>query len=105
MIFKMPDDWDELTRINHLQRKIILLSIAYYDFDCSPIADSDYDWLSQELARRMRACENVEESRYWYAFKDFDGFTGYFLCGKLTAEDRLYLRNIAAIGLDKMKIN
>ena len=43
MIFKMPEDWDELTCINHLQRKIILLSIAYYEFDYSPISDSDYD--------------------------------------------------------------
>ena len=102
MIFHMPDDWDELTCINHLQRKIILLSIAYYEFDCSPISDSDYDWLSQELARRMRRCENVEESRYWYAFKDFDGSTGYVLYSRLTAEDRLYLRQIAAMGLDKI---
>ena len=102
MIFKMPEDWDELTCINHLQRKIILLSIAYYEFDYSPISDSDYDELAQELARRMRACENVEESRYWYAFKDYDGSTGYFLYSRLTAEDRLYLRNIAAIGLDGM---
>lgn len=103
MIFKMPEDWDELTCINHLQRKIILLSIAYYEFDYSPISDSDYDELAQELARRMRACENVEESRYWYTFKEFDGSTGYFLYGKLTSEDRMYLRGIAAMGLDSME--
>ena len=92
---KFPDHWDLLTRINYLQRKIILCSIAYYEFDESPVSDYDYDQLSKDLAAMMKECENVGDSKYYYAFYDFDGSTGYHLYTRLTEIDREYLTVIA----------
>ena len=101
MIF--PQHWDELTCISHLQRKIILLSIAYYEFDYSPMSDYAYDNLAHELVDRMRKCENVEDSKYYYAFYDYDGSTGYHLYSRLTDADKELLMFIANMALEKYK--
>lgn len=101
MIF--PKHWDELTCINHLQRKIILLSIAYYEFDYSPLSDYTYDSLAHELVDRMRKCENVEDSKYYYAFYDYDGSTGYHLYSRLTDADKELLMFITNMALEKYK--
>lgn len=101
MIF--PKHWDELTCISHLQRKIILLSIAYYEFDYSPMSDYDYDNLAHELVDRMRKCENVKDSRYYYVFYDYDGSTGYHLYSRLTDADKELLMFISNTALEKYK--
>ena len=101
MIF--PKHWDELTCISHLQRKIILLSIAYYEFDYSPMSDYDYDNLAHELVDRMRKCENVNDSRYYYVFYDYDGSTGYHLYSRLTDADKELLMFISNTALEKYK--
>lgn len=101
MIF--PKHWDELTCISHLQRKIILLSIAYYEFDCSPMSDYDYDNLAHELVDRMRKCENVQDSKYYYVFYDYDGSTGYHLYSRLTDADKELLMFISNTALEKYK--
>lgn len=100
---QFPEHWDNLTRINYLQRKIILCSIAYYEFDESPISDYDYDQLSKDLVVLMKECENVSDSRYWYVYYDFDGSTGYHLYNRLTEEDRDYLSTIASGALKNKK--
>lgn len=99
MIF--PDHWDELACISHLQRRIILYSIAYYEFDCSPISDYEYDKMAHELVDRMRRCNNVEDSRYYYAFYDYDGSTGFNLYSRLTDADKEPLMYISRTALGK----
>ena len=42
-VMKFPPDWDEITCISYLQRKIILLSMAYYMEDYSAVSDYEYD--------------------------------------------------------------
>ena len=103
MIF--PKHWDELTCIGHLQRKIILLSIAYYEFDYSPMSDYDYDNLAHELVDRMRKCVNVKDSRYYYVFYDYDGSTGYHLYSRLTDADKELLMFIANTALKNINSN
>ena len=51
---RFPDHWDTLTRINYLQRKILLLSISYYMFDFSPVSDHAYDEMAHQLADLMQ---------------------------------------------------
>ena len=95
MAIKFKDDWDLITRIDYLQRRIIVASIMYYELDDSVISDATYDGLSHQLKSLMSECENVEDSKYWYVFKDWDGSTGYFLYYGLSAEDKQYLTTIA----------
>jgi hypothetical protein len=96
-----PKHWDEITRISYLQRKILLCSIAYYEYNASPMSDHEYDKFSQLLAKMMRECKNVEDTEYYYAFYDFEGSTGYHLYSRLTDHDKRYLNSIAQIGLQE----
>ena len=98
MIFcgiRFPDTWTELEVINNLQRRVLVYSILYYEYDRSPISDNFYDQLTHGLAELMNECANVTESKYYYAFYDFDGSTGYFLPGRLTDHDREIITCIA----------
>ena len=88
MVFQFDDDWDIVTRINFLQRRIIIGSIAYYEFDVSIIADYKYDAIVKQLKDMIQDCAEKEQSKYWYIFKDWDGSTGYFLYYNLNDEDR-----------------
>jgi hypothetical protein len=97
MRWKFPEHWDVLTCVNHLQRKIILCSICYYEFNFSPVSDFQYDEWSHQLVELMRDCENVEESTYWYVYHDFDGSTGYHLYGRLNDKDKEYLTFLAQV--------
>lgn len=90
-----PADWDLLTRIDHLQRKIIVASIQYYEFDNPCIGDAQYDDLVKQLKACMAECDEFEKSRYWYVYKDWDGSTGYFLYYNLTPTDKEYLYDFA----------
>ena len=44
-----PEDWDLITKIDHLQRKIILNSILYYEYNMSNISDFYYDNMCRQL--------------------------------------------------------
>ena len=99
MIF--PSDWDDVTRISHMQRKILMCSVAYYEFDESPTDDFTYDRWSHELARMMKNCPDVDKTRYYYAFYDFEGSTGYHLYSRLTEEDKYLIRRSVVIGLNQ----
>jgi hypothetical protein len=97
-----PDIWSEIDIIEHLQRRILVYSILYYEYDKSPISDERYDQLAHALAELMRNCLTVSESRYHYVFYDYDGSTGYFLAERLTKEDRAIIMSIVSYGLNKI---
>lgn len=90
-----PKDWNLLTKINYMQRRIILCSIAYYELDRSPVSDRQYDAWCKELIELMNTCHNKEDSEYWYVYYDFDGTTGFDLYHRLNEHDKNYLLNIA----------
>ena len=97
-----PDKWDTITRINYLQRKIIIASIAYYELDEIFMSDYRYDGLVQQLKALVDGCDERENSRYWYVFKDWTGATGCFLFSRLNESDRdrllEYTRDALAAG-------
>ena len=87
---KFNPTWSELDNINYLQRKIIKLSIAYYEMDYSFIDDSSFDELCYQLVD-MQKSEVAKKSRYWYMMSDFDGSTGADLYYRLNDEDKNWL--------------
>lgn len=95
---KFPQDWDLLTRINFLQRKIILNSILYYEYDMNSISDTFYDSICKQLVSLQHIFSrhgNVRmETRYGYVYYDFNGSTGFHLYSRLRGDDRLYLLRI-----------
>jgi hypothetical protein len=88
---KFNPTWSELDNINYLQRKIIKLSIAYYEMDYSFIDDSTFDELCYQLVD-MQKSEVAKDSKYWYMISDFDGSTGADLYYKLSRRDKNWLR-------------
>lgn len=104
MIQKFPRRWDDITKVNYLQRKIILNAIAYYELDRSTLSDKDYDELSKQLVE-MHKTVNISDTQYGYIMYDFDGTTGFDLYGRLNEKDKKYLMNIAlhALGVKSNK--
>lgn len=102
MPVKFRDDWDTLARINWLQRMIIVLSIAYYEFDESLVSDYKYDNWVRQLKQLMDECPNKEQSRYWYAYTGWTGATGCELYYKLNDADRQRLTEHAAFDIKTM---
>lgn len=95
--------WSNSTKISYLQRRIIVWSIMYYEFNESCVPDSLYDSVSHQLVKlqKQTSKEEFEKSTYYYAMHDFDGSTGFDIPSRLTKEDREYLTNIARIVHDQ----
>ena len=92
---------DELKRINALQRKIIVASIAYYEYDERIMSDYDYDAMGQKLKELMDGYPEKEKSRYWYAFEEWTGATGCFLRSRLNPTDRALLEEAAMLACEE----
>ena len=73
--------WSDATKINYLQRRIIVYSIMYYEQNESCVSDQYYDSISHQLVELQRTCDPAEfrRSTYYYAMYDFDGSTGFDL--------------------------
>ena len=87
--------WTTKTKIEYLQRKIILNSIAYYELNTNKLTDKQYDELSRQLVTMQTDYPNIMNTQYGYVFYDFDGSTGFDLYHRLNACDKEYLYNIA----------
>ena len=97
--------WSNSTKISYLQRRIIIWSIMYYEYDESCVPDSTYDSVSHQLVelQKQTSLEEFKKSRYYYAMHDFDGSTGFDIPSRLTKKDREYLGLLVTIIHDKWK--
>lgn len=80
-------------KIELLEKWIIIHSILYYMLGESLVTDKQYDDNCYQLVDMIHKFPNAfKNSRYYYAYHDFDGSTGYHLFGRLNREDnkRLY---------------
>ena len=93
---KFSRSWDTKTRIEYLQRRIIIASYLYYEKDWSPIDDWTYEELSKQLMDLMQGFD-IALTHYGYVFTDYDGSTGFDLFYKLNEEDKEHLTYIANI--------
>lgn len=88
--------WDDKTKIEYLERRIIVYSIMYYEYNDNCISDSEYDSISQQLVEMIKhSPTEFKKTRYYYCFKKFDGSTGFDIPSKLTKSDKDYLSGIA----------
>ena len=87
-----PLDWTPLEKINFLQRKILLNSVAYYRYDLNFVSDYFYDGICKQLVELQAEYNDQggdvkKDSRFGYVFYDFDGSTGFHLYPRLTDAD------------------
>lgn len=94
-IIPFPESWSNTSKISHLQRRVLIYSIAYYEYSESIVSDIMYDAISKQLVQMQREFpDEAAQSMHWYAMKDFEGSTGFDLMGKLTNKDREWLRKL-----------
>lgn len=103
---EFPSHWNLLNKIEFLQRKIILNSVAYYQYDESPLTDSFYDGICRQLVilqeeYKKEGNDFVKDSRFGYAFYDFDGSTGFHLYERLNPEDKYYINVMSSVKFNK----
>lgn len=91
--------WDDATKISHLQRRVLIYSIMYYELDNSCVSDKQFDAISRQLVNMQGSVDDgvLVRTKYYYVFQGFDGSTGFDLPGKLTPEDLEYLTEQAEI--------
>lgn len=89
--------WSDSIKISYLQRRIIIYSIMYYQFNESCVTDAFYDSISHQLVELQKSCnpEEFKKSTYYYAMHDFDGNTGFDISSRLTKYDNRYLTKLA----------
>lgn len=92
--------WSKQLQISTLQRWVVVHSILYYEMDNSIVSDKAFDTNAKQLAQMQKDFpKDAKASQYWYAFKGFDGTTGFDLFSKLSDGDRSYLTKIAEVVL------
>lgn len=94
--------WSDVTKVNYLQRKVLICSITYYRLNSSCLSDFEYDDISKQLVKMQKnlSKKDLKRTRYYYVFKDFEGSTGFDLIGKLNKEDFTYLTGLAIYFLE-----
>lgn len=100
----LPRKWDTVTRIDFLQRKIILNSIWYYELNTSKMTDREFDELCKQLVKLQSEIPEpytvIKNTQYGYVFYDFDGSTGFHLYHRLNDKDKEYLMHLAKMTLN-----
>lgn len=99
-------EWSTVDKLNRLERLVLLHSIIYYELDESIISDHDYNKLAQLTAKKVQQYKNtkLKKTLYGYAFKDFDGSTGFDLLFRLKEDDKEYLMDLARMVLGHYQV-
>lgn len=95
MNFRNPY-WDYKTKMQLLERWILIHSIIYYELDSNVVSDEMFDKNCVQLVKLIKSFpKEFEKTKYHKVFKSFDGSTGFDLYSKLSREDQKYLRTNA----------
>lgn len=79
--------WGEATKIQVLQRWILIHSFLYYEMDHTFVEDHVYDRNAEQLKVMMETNpDKAKRSRYAYAFEGYDASTGFDVLSKLNKE-------------------
>lgn len=89
--------WSDITKVDVLQRCVIVHSIIYYHLNESCITDKEYDYMCQQLVELQRQLTDNQfrKTMYYYCMFDFDGSTGFDLYDRLIPYDKQLLTRVA----------
>ena len=98
---KFNKNWTTVDKLNYLERMILIHSYLYYEMDETVIDDARYNEISRVLAKKVERYRDtkLKQTIYGYAFKDFDGSTGFDLIFKLKKKDKAYIIELAKMTL------
>jgi hypothetical protein len=87
--------WSDKIKIELLQKWLIIHSVIYYELDSNLIEDHLYDSNAKQLCKMQKQCpEAARQSKWWYAFRDFEG-SGFYLYRKLKRMHKMELMRLA----------
>ncbi len=89
--------WNNKTRIEYLQRRVLVYSYLYYNLSISCITDKAFDCISKQLVQYQSntPVEIAKQTQYYYIFKNFDGTTGFDLFSLLKPKHKQIIECIA----------
>lgn len=98
---KFNKNWTTVDKLNYLERMILIHSYLYYEMNETVIDDARYNEISRILAKKVERYRGtkLKQTMYGYAFKDFDGSTGFDLIFKLKKKDKTYIIELAKMTL------
>ena len=108
-----PESFSEVDKIDYLQRKVILLSIAYYIYNRSFVPDAYFDEISHQLVKMQQDYDKESEessknkhtvksdTEYGYMMFDFEGSTGFDLYPRLKKKDQEYLVSMVEYKIER----
>lgn len=80
--------WSNKTKIEMLQRWILVHSFIYYELNKNIVSDQMYDSNSKQLVDLQNTnIKAFKQSRYYYAMQEFDGSSGFGFTDKLNEYD------------------
>lgn len=89
--------WNDKTKMNYLQRHVLVHSYLYYHLNNSVISDKKYDELCKQLINMIKQYpEEYIKTEYYYCFYDFDGTTGFDLFNRLNDVDKQLIQKICS---------
>lgn len=93
MKFRIP--FNNVEKIQSLQRWILVNSYTYYELDDIIVPDYKYDANAHQLMDLIREFpEDAKRSRYYKYFYDYTGDTGYHLVARVKKDDPELYRHI-----------
>lgn len=94
--------WSNKTKIEYLERKLIIYCISYYELNDTLTDDNTYNIISKQLERYINKYpKTFKKTKYYYVFKDFISSTGFDIVTKLNKTDKKYLYGITAYMLER----
>lgn len=103
--FSTKPYWSQKTKIEILQRRVIVYSLQYYEMNENVVSDRYFDDVSKQLVWYMENTDEqvLRDTEYYYCLYDFDASTGFFIKDRLNKYDLKYLSQIAALVIKNYK--
>jgi hypothetical protein len=97
-------NFDNETKMNLLERWILIHCILYYDCDEAYISDSVFDKNMKQLNKAIEGLpKTFKRTRYYEVFKDFNPSSGYYLIPRLKECSPVHYAYLLTIAEDIIK--
>lgn len=100
------NDFDNVDKIELLERSLLVNSYAYYVMNESIMSDFTYDKNARQLVDfKKYHPEDFKHSRYYMIFHDFEGSTGFDLIARINSNPELQRKIIRDVHLALCLLN
>lgn len=96
--------WKPKSKIELLQRWILVHSYIYYNLNKSIVSDEMFDKNSLQLYKlKLRYKQEYKQTKYYYAMKEYDGSSGFGIFEKLNHDHQMLVSKDTRMCLNLIK--